>query len=48
MNPYSYGVSWMSGKKYFYNIMAVVGHTFTAECKMVELWSFEIDFLPPK
>ena len=27
----------MSGKKYFYNIIVVVGHTFRAECKMVEL-----------
>ena len=27
LNPYSYGVSWTSEKKYFCNIMAAVGHT---------------------
>ena len=42
--PYSYGVSWTSDKKYFCNIMAIVGHTFTAKCKIFELWSFDIDF----
>ena len=36
-DPYSYGVSWTSEKKYFYDVMAGGGYNFTAKCKMVEL-----------